>query len=97
MTGEAGDAIERHFFGSVTDARGQYTNEEESLYKIEHVVLRERRLKQRVTDVFLRKFIDMNLFTIESMPLADTESLHVPFTPRKRKRHLPFTPMHPTQ
>lgn len=97
MTGEAGDAIERHFFGSVTDARGHYTNEEESIYKIEHVVLRERRSKQRVTDEYLRNFIGMNLFLLESIPLVETEKLDIPLTSRKRKRHLPSTPTQPAQ
>ena len=88
MTGEAGDAIERHFFGSVIDAHGQYVNTDKSMYRIEQVILREKRLKQKLTNAYLRQFIRMNFSTIESIPQADTENLRPTSSSLRGKRSL---------
>ncbi|CAF1626158.1 unnamed protein product [Adineta ricciae] len=42
LTGEAGNSIERHFFGSVVDAIGHFTDNAQSIYLIDHIILRER-------------------------------------------------------
>ena len=46
LAGEAGDAIERHFFGSVVDAIGHYTEQHPPGYCIDQVLLRERQKKK---------------------------------------------------
>jgi hypothetical protein len=86
MTGEAGDSIERHFFGSLVDARGRYINKEKSIYNIESIILRERRNKQIITNTYLREFVHFNFVTITSIPLADTNTPSVSLTPTNRKR-----------
>ncbi|CAF1113386.1 unnamed protein product [Adineta ricciae] len=45
LTGEAGNSIERHFFGSVADAIGHFTDNTQSIYLIDHIILRERQKK----------------------------------------------------
>ncbi|CAF1642816.1 unnamed protein product, partial [Adineta ricciae] len=56
LTGEVGDSIERHFFGSVVDAVGDYSGVEKNVFKINHVILRERRNKQEITTDYLLYF-----------------------------------------
>ncbi len=75
LTGEVVDTIERHFFGSVTDPFGHYIDDENSIYVIEHVILRERRNKQAITSAYLRRFMELNLAQVTSMPIPDTENL----------------------
>ena len=54
LTGEAGNAIERHFFGSVIDAVGHYTEQHPPVYCIDQVLLQERQKKKTLTAGYLR-------------------------------------------
>nr|ADD91462.1 hypothetical protein [Adineta vaga] len=75
LAGEAGDSIERHFFGSVVDVVGDYTNTEKNIFKIDHVILREKRSKQVVTNDYLLSFNKLNLALIKSIPTIVTKNL----------------------
>ena len=97
MTGEAGNSIERHFFGSVVDAHGRYTDTVKSMYSIEHVILREKQSKSKLTDAYLRQFIRINFATIESIPQAQTEELRLTFRSPRRKRSLAASPTDQSQ
>lgn len=85
ITGEAGDAIERHFFGSVIDAIGNYVDHEKNVFKIDYLILRERRNKQVITDDFLCYFNGLNLTIVKNIPTITTRNLPSK-SPLKRKR-----------
>lgn len=88
MTGEAGNAVERHFFGSVVDGIGRYVDADKSIYKLDHVILRERRSKQFITTAYFHEFLQLKLETIESIPLPSTCNHPVFSKSLKRRRSL---------
>jgi hypothetical protein len=65
MTGEAGDVMEHYFFGSVIDGIDQHVNKNKTIYKIDYVILRERRNRQMIKNCYFHQFLHLNLMIIE--------------------------------
>jgi hypothetical protein len=74
LTGEAGNSIERHFFGSVIDGIGHYTDSTRSIYQVDHIILRERQKKQFIKNNYFQNFCALNFAIITSIPAPDTET-----------------------
>jgi hypothetical protein len=75
LTGNVGNAIERHFFGSIVDISGRYIDDDKSIYKIDHLILTERVNKKLITSAYLREFMDLNLAKVISISLVKTKIL----------------------
>lgn len=86
MTGEAGDTIERHFFGSAVDAIGCYVDNSQTIFKIDHVVLRERRDKPLIRTTYFQGFLQIDFLTIQAIQKPDTCYLSMSSKSIKRKR-----------
>lgn len=77
LTDEAGNAIERHFFGSVIDAIGHYTDSTRTSYEIDHLIMSEKQINPFIKTDYLRRFFGLNFYVIDTIPQPETEDRDV--------------------
>jgi len=89
LTGEAGNAIERHFFGSVIEGCGHYLDDNENIYMLDNICLCEKRNKKFITKNYLRQFVRLKFAKLTSIPMIETENLPMELSPRKKRKQSP--------
>ena len=89
LTGEAGNAIERHFFGSVIEGCGHYLDDNENIYMLDNICLSEKRNKKFITKNYLRQFVRLKFAKLTSIPMIETENLPMELSPRKKRKQSP--------